>query len=90
MAEKKETKAAEKKTTTKAEPKVKKDTDLVKVNLLKPRGEKEKFFKTSLNGKDYIIPYGEEVEVPIGVKEIIDDSIAAMENAEIYEEEHTI
>jgi len=78
MAEKKE---APKKATKK---------DTVKVNLLKPRGEKSKNMKVSLNGRDYLVPFGEEVEVPIGVKEIIDDSIAAMENADIYEEEHTI
>jgi len=84
MAEKK---AEKKEAPKKAAPKAK---DTVKVNLLKPRGEKSKTMKVSLNGMDYFIPYGEEVEVPIGVKEIIDDSIAAMENADIYEEEHTI
>lgn len=84
---------AEKKTTQKEEPKKvesKKSKDTVKVNYLRPRGEKGKDIKVSLNGQDYIIPYGEDVEVPIGVKEIIDDSIAAMENAEIYEEEHIV
>ena len=82
---------AEKKTAEKKEaPKKAAPKDKVKVNLIKPRGEKSKNMKVSLNGMDYQIPYGEEVEVPIGVKEIIDDSIAAMENADIYEEEHTI
>lgn len=82
---------AEKKTAEKKEaPKKVAKKDTVKVNLIKPRGEKSKTMKVSLNGMDYFIPYGEEVEVPIGVKEIIDDSIAAMENADIYEEEHTI
>ena len=81
---------AEKKAEKKEAPKKVAKKDTVKVNLLKPRGEKSKTMKVSLNGMDYFIPYGEEVEVPIGVKEIIDDSIAAMENADIYEEEHTI
>ena len=82
---------AEKKTAEKKEaPKKVAKKDTVKVNLIKPRGEKSKSMKVSLNGRDYFVPYGEEVEVPIGVKEIIDDSIAAMENADIYEEEHTI
>ena len=85
MAEKK---AAEKKETVKKAAPKKKDT--VTLNLLKPRGEKSKTLKVSLNGQDYKIPYGEEVEVPYGVKEIVEDSIAAMENADIYEEEHTI
>ena len=84
MAEKK---AEKKETVKKAAPK-KKDT--VTLNLLKPRGEKSKTLKVSLNGQDYKIPYGEDVEVPYGVKEIVEDSIAAMENADIYEEEHTI
>ena len=84
MAEKK----AEKKETVKKTAPKKKDT--ATLNLMKPRGEKSKTMKVSLNGQDYKIPYGEEVEVPIGVKEIVEDSIAAMENADIYEEEHTI
>ena len=81
MAEKTEKKEAPKKATKK---------DTVKVNLIKPRGEKSKNMEVSLNGMKYFIPFGEEVEVPIGVKEIVEDSIAAMENADIYEEEHTI
>jgi hypothetical protein len=84
MAEKKEEKKVEKK----SEPKATKG--MVKVNYMKPRGDKSKDIKVSLNGQIYHIPYGEDVEVPIGVKEIIDDSIKAMENAEIYEEEHII
>lgn len=87
MAEKKETKTAKAAPKTESKAKAK---DTAKVNLLKPRGEKEQFFEAKLNGKKYYIPYGEETEVPIGVKEIIDDSVKAMENADIYEEAHTI
>ena len=87
MADKKVEKKEEKKVEKKVE---KKSKDTVVVNYMKPRGEKAKDISVSLNGMDYKVTYGEEVEVPIGVKEIIDRSIAAMENAEIYEEEHVI
>lgn len=80
---------AEKKTETKkVEPKKKKDT--AKVLIPKQRGDKAEFFKVTLNGKAYNIPFNEEVEVPIGVKEIVDTHFKAIETADIYEEEHTI
>ena len=82
---------AEKKTEAKkVEKKAPAKKNTTKVNYMRPRGEKAKDMKVILNGKTYNIPYGEEVEVPIGVKEIMETSIAAMENAEIYEEEHTV
>lgn len=79
MAEKKEVKE------TKAKKEVTKP-GMVEVNYIKPRGEKSKHIEVSINGKDYIVPWNEPVKIPVGVKEIIDRSFAAMDYAEAYED----
>lgn len=89
MATKKEDKVTEVAEKKVKETKAKKETnksEMVEVTYIKPRGEKSKHISVSLNGKDYTVPWNEPVKIPVGVKEIIDRSFAAMDYAEAYED----
>lgn len=71
-----------------AENKAKKETTRVRFKLPRNRGQnanQDEFFY--LNGQTYILKRGEEVEIPVELKEVIDNSAVAEEAAWVYAEE---
>lgn len=66
-----------------------KPDDKVKVFFPKLRGRNEdQTIKVSINGKNYVIERGEEVEIPYKVKQIIDHSEQAEEDQFKFIEQH--
>ncbi len=61
----------------------------VKIKLRRAREGEEKEVFVGLNGKFYRIQRGMEVEVPEGVKEILDHSEMAEEDLQVFIEENT-
>ena len=63
---------------------IKAEQDMVKVKLFRDNGKYKDDVVVSLNGKRYLVPRGVEVEVPRGVKEILDNSMSQDEATEMY------
>lgn len=63
---------------------IKAEQDMVKVKLFRDNGKYKDDVVVSLNGKRYLVPRGVEVEVPKGVKEILDNSMSQDEATEMY------
>lgn len=80
-----ETEKKEKTAKTKIEKKPK--TKILFLEKLRGRNANQQIF-VSLNGRDYLIQRGVSVEVPIGVYEVVMNSIKAKDEAFDYIEGH--
>lgn len=58
--------------------------EMVKVKLFRDNGKYKDDVYVSVNGKRYIVPRGVEVEVPAGVAEILETSMAQDEATERF------
>lgn len=58
--------------------------DTVKIKLPRAARGEENFMLVSLNGKGYKIKYGEEVEIPVAIAEIVESVLKAKDRAEDY------
>lgn len=58
--------------------------EMVKVKLFRDNGKYKYDVPVSINGRRYLVPRGVEVEVPAGVAEILENSMAQDEATERY------